>query len=58
MSIRLSLLQTFVVVARSGRMRDAAEEMALTPGAISQRIRELEESAGRRLSCAPRPASS
>lgn len=49
MSIRLSLLQTFVVVARSGRMRDAAEEMALTPGAISQRIRELEESAGRRL---------
>lgn len=49
MTIRLSLLQTFVAVARSGRMRDAAEQMALTPGAISQRIRELEESAGRRL---------
>lgn len=49
MTIRLSLLQTFVTVARSGRMRDAAEQMALTPGAISQRIRDLEESAGRRL---------
>lgn len=49
MSVRLSLLQTFVIVARSGRMRDAAEQMALTPGAISQRIRELEEGIGRRL---------
>ncbi|UZF91263.1 LysR substrate-binding domain-containing protein [Bosea sp. NBC_00550] len=49
MTIRLSLLQTFVTVARSGRMRDAAEQMALTPGAISQRIRELEEGARRRL---------
>lgn len=49
MTVRLSLLQTFVAVARSGRMRDAAEQMALTPGAISQRIRELEEGAGRRL---------
>lgn len=49
MTVRLSLLQTFVIVARSGRMRDAAEQMALTPGAISQRIRELEESIGRRL---------
>ncbi|QEL24516.1 LysR family transcriptional regulator [Bosea sp. F3-2] len=49
MTIRLSLLHTFVAVARVGRMRDAAEQMALTPGAISQRIRELEEGAGRRL---------
>jgi LysR family glycine cleavage system transcriptional activator len=49
MTVRLSLLQTFVTVARSGRMRDAAEQMALTPGAISQRVRELEESIGRRL---------
>jgi len=49
MTIRLSLLHTFVAVARAGRMRDAAEQMALTPGAISQRIRELEEGAGRRL---------
>lgn len=49
MAIRLLLLHTFVVVARSGRMRDAAASMALTPGAISQRIRELEESIGYRL---------
>ena len=49
MAVRLSLLHTFVVVARSGRMRDAAASMALTPGAISQRIRELEESIGYRL---------
>lgn len=49
MTIPLSLLHTFVVVARSGRMRDAAERMALTPGAISQRIRELEDRVGHRL---------
>ena len=49
MGVRLSLLHTFVAVARSGRMRDAAADMALTPGAISQRIRELEESVGYRL---------
>ena len=49
MAVRLSLLHTFVVVARSGRMRDAAASMALTPGAISQRIRELEEAIGHRL---------
>jgi LysR family glycine cleavage system transcriptional activator len=49
MAVRLSLLHTFVIVARSGRMRDAAASMALTPGAISQRIRELEESLGYRL---------
>lgn len=49
MAIPLSLLQTFVAVARSGRMRDAAASMALTPGAISQRIRELEDSVGFRL---------
>lgn len=49
MAIRLSLLHTFVIVARSGRMRDAAASMALTPGAISQRIRELEEAIGYRL---------
>lgn len=49
MAIPLSLLQTFVAVARSGRMRDAAASMALTPGAISQRIRELEDIIGHRL---------
>jgi len=49
MTIPLSLLETFVAVARSGRMRDAAEALSLTPGAISQRVRELEELAGYRL---------
>ncbi|PWB82022.1 MAG: LysR family transcriptional regulator [Methylocystaceae bacterium] len=49
MAVRFSLLHTFVVVARCGRMRDAADVMALTPGAISQRIRELEDAIGYRL---------
>lgn len=49
MAVRFSLLHTFVAVARSGRMRDAAASLALTPGAISQRIRELEDSIGYRL---------
>jgi LysR family transcriptional regulator, glycine cleavage system transcriptional activator len=46
---RLALLQTFVAVARAGKMQHAAHELALTPGAVSQRIRQLEETAGRRL---------
>lgn len=49
MTIPIDLLETFVAVARSGRMRDAAEALSLTPGAISQRVRELEDLAGRRL---------
>ncbi|CAN7360017.1 LysR substrate-binding domain-containing protein [Pararhizobium sp. LjRoot238] len=49
MVVPLSRLQTFIVVGRSGRMRDAASSMALTPGAISQRVRELEDSIGYRL---------
>ena len=46
---RFALLQTFVAVARAGKMKQAAQELALTPGAVSQRIRQLEEVAGRRL---------
>ena len=46
---RFALLQTFVVVARAGKMQQAAHELALTPGAVSQRIRQLEEVAGHRL---------
>src|ERR1700730_17939829 len=46
---RFALLQTFVAVARAGKMKRAANELALTPGAVSQRIRQLEEVAGRRL---------
>jgi LysR family transcriptional regulator, glycine cleavage system transcriptional activator len=46
---RFALLQTFVAVARAGKMKHAAQELSLTPGAVSQRIRQLEEAAGRRL---------
>ena len=46
---RFALLQTFVAVARAGKMKQAAHELSLTPGAVSQRIRQLEETAGRRL---------
>jgi LysR family glycine cleavage system transcriptional activator len=46
---RFELLQTFVAVVRAGKMKQAAHELALTPGAVSQRIRQLEEAAGRRL---------
>lgn len=49
MTIPLSLLETFVTVARSGRMLDAAEVLSLTPGANCQRVRSLEEQAGHRL---------
>lgn len=49
MAVPLPLLETFVTVARAGRMREAAEALSLTPGAISQRVRELEELAGQRL---------
>src|ERR1700722_6750084 len=46
---RFALLQTFVAVARAGKMKQAAHELALTPGAVSQRIRQLEAMAGGRL---------
>jgi LysR family transcriptional regulator, glycine cleavage system transcriptional activator len=46
---RFSLLQAFVAVARSGKMKDAADQLSLTPGAVSQRIRQLEEVAGYRV---------
>lgn len=49
MVARFTLLHTFVVVARSGSMKDAAELLSVTPGAISQRIRQLEETVGHRL---------
>jgi LysR family transcriptional regulator, glycine cleavage system transcriptional activator len=46
---RFSLLQAFVAVARTGKMREAADQLSLTPGAVSQRIRQLEEVAGHRV---------
>ena len=43
MAIRIQDLYTFHVVARTGAMQDAAYELGVTPGAISQRIRAVEE---------------
>jgi hypothetical protein len=36
---RFALLQAFVAVARAGKMKRATNELALTPGAVSQRRR-------------------
>ncbi|MBI2254950.1 MAG: LysR family transcriptional regulator [Proteobacteria bacterium] len=49
MQIRLDWLETFVLVARLKSMKAAAEVLSLSAGAISQRIRALEERAGYRL---------
>lgn len=49
MAIRIQDLYTFHVVARAGTMQDAARELGVTPGAISQRIRGVEERHGVRL---------
>ncbi|WP_120632617.1 LysR substrate-binding domain-containing protein [Ruegeria sp. EL01] len=49
MAIRIQDLYTFHVVARTGAMQDAAHELGVTPGAISQRIRAVEERHGLRL---------
>jgi LysR family transcriptional regulator, glycine cleavage system transcriptional activator len=46
---RFSLLQAFVAVARTRKMKEAANQLSLTPGAVSQRIRQLEEVVGQRL---------
>lgn len=49
MAIRMQDLYTFHVVARTGAMQDAASELGVTPGAISQRIRAVEDRHGLRL---------
>lgn len=49
MAIPLPLLHSFVTVARLQTMKAAAERLGVTPGAVSQRIRDLEERTGRRL---------
>ncbi|MCF2870211.1 LysR substrate-binding domain-containing protein [Octadecabacter sp. G9-8] len=49
MVLRIQDLYTFHVVARTGAMQDAAHELGVTPGAISQRIRAVEERHGLRL---------
>lgn len=49
MNLRLLDLYTFVVVARAGSMKQAAAILGVTAGAVSQRIRGLEERQGGRL---------
>lgn len=49
MALRIQDLYTFHVVARTGAMQDAAHELGVTPGAISQRIKMVEERHGLRL---------
>jgi LysR family glycine cleavage system transcriptional activator len=45
----LNALRAFEAVARLGSMKEAAEELAVTPGAISQQIALLEDRIGMRL---------
>lgn len=47
--IPLPLLHTFILVARCESMKAAAEKLAVTPGAVSQRVRELEDRIGQRV---------
>ena len=49
MPIPIQNLHTFSVIARLGSMQMAAHEIGVTPGAISQRMRALEEQHGSRL---------
>ena len=49
MAIPIRDLHTFHVVARLGSMAAAANELGVTPGAISQRIKAIEETYGARL---------
>jgi LysR family transcriptional regulator, glycine cleavage system transcriptional activator len=45
----LNALRAFEAVARLGSMKDAAEELAVTSGAVSQQIALLEDRIGTRL---------
>jgi LysR family glycine cleavage system transcriptional activator len=49
MQIPLQAFYTFFVVCRAGSMKDAAQELSVTAGAISQRISDLESQLGQRL---------
>lgn len=48
-TIPLSLLRTFEAAARTGSFRNAADELSLSPSAISHAIRKLEAGMGIRL---------
>ena len=45
----LNALRAFEAAARLGRMTAAADELAVTPGAISRQVQQLESSLGQRL---------
>lgn len=49
MVTRVQDLYTFFVIARAGSMQKAAQELGVTPGAISQRVRAIEENCAKRL---------
>lgn len=49
MPLRIQDLYTFHLVARSGSMAAAADQLGVTPGAVSQRIKVVEEKYGLRL---------
>jgi LysR family glycine cleavage system transcriptional activator len=42
----LNALRAFEAAARLGRMTAAAEELSVTPGAISRQVRQLEQALG------------
>ena len=49
MRVPFDLLHTFVIAARSERMSVAAKKLGVTPGAVSQRLKELETRLGKKL---------
>jgi len=44
----LKMIGTFEAAARMGSFKDAADELGVTPGAVSHQIRGLEEELGSR----------
>lgn len=49
MNIKIQALETFVTVAESGNLVDAAERLHRTPSAVSMALKQLESHFGRRL---------
>ncbi len=49
MTLRIQDLHTFFIVARAEAMKNAANELGVSAGAISQRIRSIEEKCAKRL---------
>ncbi|MEA5053212.1 MAG: LysR family transcriptional regulator, partial [Propionicimonas sp.] len=55
MELPLDLVRTFDAVLRTGSLEAAADELSLTPSAVSQRIKTLETRLGRVLLVRSRP---